>query len=321
MKNLNGLTKLNETFNKVSVQIKKNSPAILVSAGVVGAVVSTVMACKATTKVEGILAESKKNIDTIHEAANNKELVESGKYTVQDSKKDLAVVYTKTGIELIKLYAPSVVLGALSVGSILASHRILNQRNLAITSAYAIVDKSFKDYRNRVKERYGEEVEREIKHNIKAKVIEKTVVDENGEEKKETETIKYVDENTGVFNEQVSEHARVFDESNEYFTGDAEYNMTFLKQNERYANDLLRARGKNGVLFLNEVYDMLGFQRTRAGQVVGWVNNGDSEESDGYVDFGLTDVNRKSVKDFINGYEQIVLLDFNVDGIVYDKLK
>lgn len=315
MKNLKGLTKVNEALSKLSVQIKKNSPAILVSVGVVGVIASAVMACKATTKVEDILAESKESIKTIHEASNNKELVESGKYTEKDSKKDLTIVYTKTGISLIKLYAPSVLLGALSIGSILASHKILNQRNLAISSAYAIVDKSFKEYRKRVKERYGEEVEHEIRHNIKAEVVEKTTVDENGEEKKETETIKYTDNHY----DQVSEHARFFDETSEYFTGDSNYNLAFLKQQERYANDKLRV---NKVLFLNEVYDMLGLPRSRAGQVVGWVYDKNSEDgNDGYVDFGLTDVNRKGVREFVNGYEQCILLDFNVDGIVYDKLK
>lgn len=313
MRNLNGLTKVSESFNKLSFQIKKNSPAILVGTGIVGVVATVILGCKASTKVEGILADTKEKVKVIHEAAENQELLESGAYSKQDAKKDLALVYTQTGLSLAKLYAPTIITGTLSIASILASHKILHGRYVGVAAAYSTVATSFKDYRKRVAERFGEEVENEIRHNIKSKEVEKTTTDENGNEVTTTETVKYTDK------AQTSEFAKWFDELSPYHQGDAGYNLTFLKQQQRYANDLLQSKE---IVLLNDVYDLLGIPRTRAGAVVGWLKEVQYDENgkqitDGFIDFGL-DRDDPLVRDFVNGYEQNVLLDFNVDGIVYE---
>jgi len=302
------MTTLSSSFNKMGFKLKKHSPEILVVAGVVGTVVSAVMACKATTKVSDILEKTKEDINSIHNCAANESLAEE--YTPEDVKKDLAIVYVQTGVKLAKLYAPAVALGALSLGSILASNNILRQRNVALAAAYATVDKGFKEYRNRVVERFGEEVERELRHNIKAKKIEKIVVGEDGKEKKVKETIQVAeDPNT------YSDYARFFDDGCTGWEKDSEYNLMFLRAQQQYANDKLRA---NGRLFLNEVYDMLGIPRTKAGQVVGWVYNTKNPIGDNYIDFGMYDMHREVVRNFVNGYERTILLDFNVDGNIWD---
>lgn len=308
MKKAELMTTLSSSFNKMGFKLKKHSPEILVVAGVVGTVVSAVMACKATTKVSDILEKTKEDINSIHNCAANESLAEE--YTPEDVKKDLAIVYVQTGIKIAKLYAPAVALGALSLGSILASNNILRQRNVALAAAYATVDKGFKEYRNRVVERFGEEVERELRHNIKAKKIEKIVVGEDGKEKKVKETIQVAeDPNT------YSDYARFFDDGCTGWEKDSEYNLMFLRAQQQYANDKLRA---NGRLFLNEVYDMLGIPRTKAGQVVGWVYDAENPIGDNYVDFGIYDVHRETVRNFVNGYERTILLDFNVDGNIWD---
>ncbi len=308
MKKAELMTTVSSLFNKMGFQIKKHSPEILVVTGVVGVVASAVMACKATTKVSEILENSKEAINSIHDCEANKSLAEE--YTPEDAKKDLAIVYVQTGIKLAKLYAPAVALGALSLGSILASNNILRQRNVALAAAYATVDKGFKEYRNRVVERFSEEVDRELKHNIKAKKIEKVVVDENGKEKKVKETIQ-VAENPNTY----SDYARFFDDGCTGWEKDSEYNLMFLRAQQQYANDKLRA---NGRLFLNEVYDMLGIPRTKAGQVVGWVYDAENPIGDNYVDFGIYDIHRETIRNFVNGYERTILLDFNVDGNIWD---
>lgn len=308
MKKKELMTTVSSSFNKMGFKLKKHSPEILVVAGVIGTVASAVMACKATTKVSDILEKTKEDIDSVHDCVANESLAEE--YTSEDAKKDLAIVYIQTGVKLTKLYAPAVALGVLSLGSILASNNILRQRNVALAAAYATVDKGFKEYRNRVVERFGEEVERELRHNIKAKKIEKIVVGEDGKEKKVKETVQVAGDPSTY-----SDYARFFDDGCTGWEKDSEYNLMFLRAQQQYANDKLRADGR---LFLNEVYDMLGIPRTKAGQVVGWVYNTENPIGDNYIDFGIYDVHREKVRDFVNGYERTILLDFNVDGNIWD---
>lgn len=297
------------TFNRVGFKFKKHSPEILIAAGVAGVAVSTVMACVATTKVSSILEETKDAIDTIHETVNDPEL--SKNYSEDDSKKDLAIVYYKTGIKLFKLYAPSVILGVASIGCILASHNIIRQRNVALAAAYATVDKGFKEYRGRVIERFGKELDRELKYNIKAKEIEEVTVDENGKEKTTKKVINTMDPNN------YSPYSIVFDDGNTGWDKDPEITKFFLIQQQNLANDTLKAKGH---LFLNEVYDMLGAQRTKAGQCVGWIYDEKCPVGDNFVDFGIFDIYNAKARDFVNGYERVIVLDFNVDGNILDMI-
>ena len=154
MKKFDILDKATRTFYKAGFQLKKHSPEILVILGVGGAIGSTVLACKATTKLSGILEESKDQIDQIHDCMENEEFREKHDYTEEDGKKDLAIAYVQTGVKIAKLYGPSVILGTLSITAILTSNNILRKRNIAIAAAYTAVDKSFKEYRGRVVERF-----------------------------------------------------------------------------------------------------------------------------------------------------------------------
>ena len=305
------MTKAGRLMNNASLQIKKHSPEILMVAGIAGTVASTVMACKATTKIDFILEETKHKVDIIHETTEKGQLANGEEYTEQDGQKDLTIVYAQTGVKLLKLYGPALALGALSITSIVAGHRILKKRNIALAAAYAVVDKGFKNYRKNVVDRFGEEIDKELRYNIKAKEIETEVTDEKGKTKTKKEVVNVVDA------DQVSEfsdYARFFDDGNTGWTKDPEYNLMFLRQQQNYANDLLKSRGH---LFLNEVYDMLGIHRTQAGQIVGWVYDEKNPNGDNYVDFGIYNGNRTS-RNFVNGHENVILLDFNVDGPIYD---
>ena len=299
--------KLMKTYKKVELKAIKHSPEILAGVGVVGVVGSLVMACKATTKLSDILEDSKEQLDKIKEVAADPAYEE--KYSQDDAKKDTTITYVQTAMKVTKLYAPSVILCASSLGCLLASNNILKKRNAALSAAYMTVDKSFKEYRKRVADRFGEEVEKEIRYNIKAEEI--TKVDEDGNEV--TETIKVMDGTDDP--NSYSDYARFFDESCAAWQNDAEYNLTFLKAQQQYANDLLKARGR---LFLNEVYRMLGIDETKAGQVVGWVYNPDNPTGDNFVDFGIYNMQRERVRAFVNGYEPNILLDFNVDGVIWN---
>lgn len=297
-------------FHKTGFQLKKHSPEILIVTGTVGVVASAVMACKATTKLSGILEKAKNEIDTIHECTENPELLPEGtKYTAEDGKKDLTIVYAKTGLELVKLYAPAVTLGALSLGAIISSNNILRKRNVALAAAYTAVDKGFKEYRGRVVERFGKELDRELRYNIKAREIEEKVVDEDGKEKVVKKTVQVADLN------EPSVYARCFDETCLGWDRDPEYNLFFIRQRQEEANKRLRTEG---YLYLNDVYEMLGFQKSKAGQIVGWVYDEECPNGDNYIDFGIYDLNDEQKRNFVNGLEQSIWLDFNVDGNIYD---
>ena len=296
--------------HRIGFKIKKASPEIMVVAGVVGVVTSTVMACKATTKVNDILEDTRKQVDDVHNVLDS-DVVSEDEYNNDDAKKDLAIIYTQTGVKLIKLYAPSVIVGALSITGILASHKILKKRNVALTAAYATIDRSFKEYRGRVVERFGKELDRELRYNIKAQEIEEKTVDKDGNETVEKKTISVVDPN------MYSDYARIFDNGSMGWTKDPEYNLMFLKLQQNQANDRLRAQG---YLFLNDVYDMLGIPRTKAGQIVGWIYDEDNPVGDNFVDFGIYDIYNEKACDFVNGRERSIVLDFNVDGNILDMI-
>ena len=298
LKSVNGVT------SKAVMKLKKHSPEILVVAGIAGTVVSAVLACKATTKVAEILDETKGTLDTIHEGMETG-AINGQEYTNEDGKKDTVVVYAQTGMKLAKLYGPAIILGTLSITSILASNNILRKRNVALGAAYAAIDKSFKEYRGRVIERFGEQVETELKYGIKAKKFEEIEVDpETGKEKKVKKTVMVADPNLQ------SDYAVYFDSKSRNYETNPDYNRMFLKAQQAFANDKLQTRGH---LFLNEVLDDLDLPRTPAGQIVGWTKDG----PDGYVNFRIVEVERETED---GRHEPALLLDFNVEGNIWEKM-
>ena len=300
------INKATRLLSSTQYQVKKHSPEILMVAGIAGTIVGTVLACKATTKVSEIIEEKNKNIEDVHTYLedNTKE------YTEEDSKKDLTIIYAQTGVKLFKLYAPAIGVMALSFASIITGHKVLKKRNIAIAAAYAAIDKGFKQYRKNVIKEFGEGVDQQMRFSLKSKEIKKK--DKDGKTVKETEY--YIDPDANPL-DNISEYARFFDAASSNFAKDPEYNMMFLRRQQDYANEMLKSRGH---LFLNEVYDLLDIPRSKAGQVVGWVydKNGNTK-GDNYVDFGLYR-NDQGTRRFINGLEYNILLDFNVDGVIYD---
>ena len=305
------VNKVTRTFHKVGFKLKKHSPEILVVAGVIGTVTSAVMACKATLKISDVIDETKETIETIHDCiGKGLKTADGEEYTQEVANKDLTIVYIQTGWKFAKLYGPAVLLGVASIGCMVGSNQILRKRNIALGAAFTAIDKSFKEYRGRVIEKFGKDLDRELRFNTKAKQIEETVVDENGKESTVTKTVEIVDPNVTH-----SIYSVVFCEGNTGWTKNAELNKVFLLQQQNYANDKLRL---NGVLTLNEVYDMIGAPRTAYGQLAGWVYTEDSSVGDNFVDFGIFDINSEKKCDFINGIERSIILDFNCIGNILD---
>ena len=300
MSKLNNLKlAVSKATGRTGLIIQKNSPQILLGVGIVSIVGGTIMACRGTLKMNDVLSEHQEKRDSINEAL----AMESEEYTQDDATKDLTVVFLQTGVKTMKAFAPAITLTTLGIACIMGSHNVMNRRNVALMASYKVLQSGFDSYRGRVADKWGEEEEFNVRHNI---TKEKMTVEE---EDPETGKIKKVKKDATVINgNEKSVYARFFDDGNINWTSFPYQNLIFLKSQQQYMNDLLHARGH---LFLNDVYDALGMDRTSQGQVVGWLSGRDGV--DNFVDFGIFD----SV-DFVNGREYSVLLDFNVDGVVYD---
>lgn len=286
----------------------EHAPKLLFVGGVVGMVGSTVLACNATLKLEGILDEiedNKKKADRskAYVEKHGGETPQGQTYSDEEYKNDVKHATVKGAIAVTRLYAPAVLLGGVSIFALTKSHNILRDRNLALTAAYTAVEGAFSRYRERVVDRFGEEVDQELRY--------------------ESEEIEIVDEETGEITSRVvatgapgSPYARFFDEeSSSSWSRDPDVNIFFLRSVQNYCNDRLRMKGH---IFLNEVFDALGFSHTRAGAQVGW--RWKQGSGDDKVDFGIWDGDRESIRDFFNGREGAILLDFNVDGVISDKI-
>jgi hypothetical protein len=301
---------LNNLTGRTGLLLKKNSPEILMTVGIAGLVCSTVLACKATLKAEGVINRHKDSVDKISEVWDKVEVGEISveDYNETDRRKDLVMTYSSTSVEFLKLYGPAIGLGIASIGCIIGSHNVMKRRNVALMAAYKAVDEAFKNYRQRVVEEHGEHTDYLYKNGLRAEVITETEIGEDGKKRK-VDKMKIVDD---ADPNRLSQYARFFDEGCSQWSKTPEYNMMFLRAQQNYYNDMLKARGH---VFLNEVYDALGITRSKAGAVVGWVL---SKDSDNYIDFGIFDGTSRAARAFVNGDERSILLDFNVDGVIYD---
>lgn len=295
---------------KAVFALKKECPTIAVVAGVVGVVAGTVMAVCASKKGEEVIAEHKEKLDIV-ETLKNEAGEETDKY-----RKEIVRTYIHTGVELVKTYGPAVACEAAGLAAIIFSHCVLKGRATALSTAYAALGTSFKNYKEKVKDVIGEDAEKKLAYDVEKKVIDIPQVNEDGTtttESKEVEVSNSLDR---------SPYAKFFDElSDQFDPKDRSYNLEFLQTAQRMMNDTLRHRylvRGTGVLFLNEVYDKLGIPRTKQGQLAGWVM--DDEHKDVAVDFGIYDIRKPENRAFVNGWEPAILLDFNCDANIVEFL-
>jgi archaellum component FlaF (FlaF/FlaG flagellin family) len=296
--------------NTVAMKTKKNSPTILMITGIACGMGTVVAASIASTKVGKTTAEVKENVEQVNKALETGVTNAGESYSEEDSKKDLRIIYIQAGLKYAKLYAPAAALGALSIISLLASHNIISKRYVAMSAAYASVDKSFKEYRKRVVDRFGEDTDTELRYGVKAETKEVTVTDP------ETGEVKTVNQSTLISDPNLtSDYAVYFDKTTSTEWDEImDMNYYFISAQESVANKKLDAtifNGRKGI-FLNEIYDMLGLPRTAAGQIVGWTTDG----PDGYIKIKIHRVERE-----VNG-EVIpsLVLDFNVEGNIWDRM-
>lgn len=294
--------KLIRKANLLALKFDKNKPQIYIGLGIVGLVVGTVLTCKATDKAEEVFDDHEENIDALHNAKECGDLENEKEY-----RKDLALTYVKTGAELAKIYIPPVMLATSSAFLILKGHNILQKRYFAVSSAYTALQKEFGVYRKRIADSYGEEAEKDIFYGLKKESIEQKEVDEEGREE-----IKKVE--ADVADKNVGPYAKFFDATSREWKKDPEYNLMFLRAQEKAANVQLRMKG---FLTLNEVYEALDIPETKEGMIAGWIYDDKNPSASNYVDFGIYENPNRY---FVNGIEPVILLDFNATGNIYDML-
>lgn len=302
-------TKLSNNLGRAGLKIKKYSPEILVVVGTTSVITGFVLGCKATLKAEEVLDKHEEEMDVVAEAREH-----ADDYSETDYKKDILIVYTHTAGRFVKLYAPGVGFTILGIGCYLGSYGILKKRNVALMAAYKILETSFSDYRKRVVNELGAEKDLHFLHGATDAAQDSELAQKAAEKNEALEGIVLPGGKTP------SMYAKFFDETSTEWTRSAETNKMILNARQNWANDLLNSRG---YLFLNEVYQMLGMEVTKAGQVVGWIKN-NPNGGDNYVDFGMFNVYRglsdEPMRKFHNGYEKSILLDFNVDGVIWDMI-
>ena len=126
---------------KVKVFFKRNGATILTVLGAVGVVSTAIFTAKATVKATKIVEEAKEE--------KGEELT-----TIETVKATLPV------------YIPTIVMGAAAVTCIISANILNKKHQASLTSAYMMLDQTYKEYRKKVVELYGEEADKEIEESI-----------------------------------------------------------------------------------------------------------------------------------------------------------
>ena len=281
-------------FNSLKRTVIHNLPTIMTVAGCAGVVIGTVIACKATLKADEVMAENRATIEAVKE---------SGISSMKTYRKEITVAYGKGALNFVKLYGPPALMIGFSLGSILYGHNILKARNLAVVGAYKALSIEHQEYREKMKEVLGDDEERKINYDLSTVVAGDLTTGEKQE-------ITIIPEDPMI---PGNEHAKFFCESSIYWTKNPEENLKFLldvmaRMQEKF--------DKQGYLFLNDVYIALDIPITYGGSVCGWIKG----LGDNVIDFGIFDCYKEANKRFVNGYEPVILLDFNHDGYILDKI-
>ena len=307
---------------------KAHSPEILLVIGVAGVVGSTVLACKATLKAHDIKEEAERSLKEIHDCEADEGLAD--KYTEEDAAKDKVNLFIKTAVKLSGLYLPSALLGGCSVACILLSHKIMTDQKAAAIAFANTATAALAEYRTKIAEKYGSGADEEIRYGVSTnKSTDPALYSETDGSGKPIES----EEKCAEIGD-ASLYATLIDRSCGIWDKSTDMTLMNLHSAIRHLNDTLTARAtakKPGYLFLWEVYDYLDIPRERwpkESYLVGWLYDKANEKLHNYVDFGPmyvlsredADGGQYYIREEKGGSDQSVLIDFNIDGIIYDRI-
>ena len=299
---------------RTTLVLKKHAPTILTWVGVVSIPTSILFATKAARKLDDTLDDVKEKIDAVKE---KREIISEEEYSDKEHKADLTKAYLYAGSRLAKLYTPTVLTAGVAIGSVIGSHNLLSKRNVGLFMLYQASKTSYDEYRSKIRELYGDDVDSQVQYGLVKEKVKVKYEDEQGKKKTKTEEINTLGDEGLDYIQKYSPYARFFDEFNPNWERNAEYNLMFLNGVQNWANEKLQARGH---MFLNEIYEALGIPHSQAGAVVGWIydRRNPDHEGDNYIDFHIHNISMERSHAFVNGFEPSILLDFNVDGVIYN---
>lgn len=272
---------VSKTLAKVKFFGSKNAPELLLIGGIVGIVISEIGIGIAATKVEPINKKAKKNLNKIHMKAD---VVIDGEQVTGvvidpefNEKKEITKVYAQTSLAYVKLFGPFVLTTVASFAAICKSHSIMRDRNIQLAAAYTILDRSFREYRKRVSDKFGEEEEYKIRHNVQDTIS--TTIDEDGNE------VTTVVGQTGMWaNDEM--FGFFFTEGCYGWSKNPMYNRDFIQGRERWWKTILDV---NEFVTVNDIRKDFGKKPTKAGAMWGWKKEKNGTEPTAIIDFGLFD--------------------------------
>lgn len=280
--------------------VKEKTPELYLISGLVTGAAAAIMLAKAHKKSEDVFKDVVEDIERTQEYKEQK-IDEGEPLSKQEEVRLLTPLVVEGAQRAVVLYGPSILMGAASILFFMASHGTLKRRNRALMATVSLISKGFGEYRKRVIEEYGKEVDERLYYGADTRNVTTLTQEEDGKKKRTKSKENVIPEEFKPIMYQ-----RIFDDTNKCWQHDPDLNAFFLRSVEDQANDWLYLRGH---VMLNDVYDALGFARSPEGAVVGWSQK---KDGDGYIDFGLnSSINKK------NGDNRYVL-DFNVQGVVFE---
>lgn len=266
----------NEATLNVANDIRESAPIISIIVGVTTVIASGIVAAVSTRKIDDILDDHKIELSTI------KKLKETKKITEKEASKQTGMCYMHTFGRMALNYAPAIgmaVLGTslIGYGYTLEHQRLVSTRDqlAATTATLSGVVADFNAYRQRTRERFGEEVDNELMYGYSKSKEEVIEIDEKGKEKKVKKEVTHVgnvgEPGYGIYAKWYNQ------DSCNSWVNDPEMNLDYILQVENVLNKKLLVEG---VLCVNDVYEELGMKdefdqplKTKAGQVMGWIND------------------------------------------------
>ena len=232
---------IQKLLHRSGLCIRKYSPVVLSFAASVGVVVTAIAAAKVTPRAVALVyADSRKKHDGDPYAYTKKEAF----------------------VAAWKCYIPAVAFGASTIACIIGANALNRSQRAALTSAYALVQSSYKEYKDKLKELYGEEAHNAIMDSIIKEKRKDISISANG-----SCYISSLDFGESMEPEVIRTFYDNF--SKRYF----ESTIEKVIQAEYYLN---RKFIFMGTISLNDFYDFLGIEKTEFGDAVGWSScNGD----------------------------------------------
>ncbi len=286
-------------FGRIGQKVKDHRNDLFMIVGTAGILGGTVLLCKETLKAPAILdayKEAKKELES--EAEVSEEPID---------KKELTKLRAKTAGKMVLNFLPGGIVEVSGIGMQWNAYGNVKTACIGIGAAYAGLQSFVENYRAGVREKYGEDADKELAYGMHKETVVK--VAEDG-----TETTEEIEVYPEKQDDMPSIYARYFAYPDATAAEKSmTYNKHFLTSQEEAANRLLRAHKK---VMLNDVYDMLGVRRSVAGNRVGWIYDKKAPIGDNRIDFRIQEVYRK---DEDGEFEKVLMIDPNVDGPVEEK--